>query len=161
MGRFRNWKPPKIKHGELTKWNWMVQYPENLKLGKYVDIGAFTYINAKHGVEIGDNVQIGSHCSIYSESTIDNKKGKVTIDRGVRIGTHTTIMPNVKIHFNTIIGAYSFVKNDLPPNTICWGIPCKVRKIREGFQTTVDHKHEWHYDLAWVCKICGVAMIDI
>ncbi|MCD6108941.1 MAG: hypothetical protein J7J89_05705, partial [Thermoplasmata archaeon] len=47
---------------------------DTLELGKYVDIGAFTYINARYGVEIEDNVQIGSHCSIYSHSTIDNKK---------------------------------------------------------------------------------------
>ena len=73
------WENPIIKHGKLTKWNWMVQYPEGLMLGKFTDIGAFTYINSKNGVVIEDFVQIGSHCSIYSESTIDNKEGKVTI----------------------------------------------------------------------------------
>jgi acetyltransferase-like isoleucine patch superfamily enzyme len=64
--RFANWKPPVIKEGKLTKWNWMVQGVKGLKLGKNTDIGAFTYINASHGVEIGNNVQIASHCSIYS-----------------------------------------------------------------------------------------------
>ena len=63
---------PEIEHGVPTKWGWMVQHPENLKLGKYTDIGAFTYINAKHGVELQERVQLGSHCSIYSLSTIDN-----------------------------------------------------------------------------------------
>ncbi|MCD6109006.1 MAG: acyltransferase, partial [Thermoplasmata archaeon] len=72
--RFKNWQPPTFDEKCMTKWNWMCQYHENLKLGKYVDIGAFTYINARYGVEIEDNVQIGSHCSIYSHSTIDNKK---------------------------------------------------------------------------------------
>ena len=46
-------------------------------LGKDTDIGAFSYINALNGVVIEDNVQIGSHCSIYSISTIDNTSGKI------------------------------------------------------------------------------------
>ena len=74
--RFKNWKYPKIEEGKLTKYNWLVQYKKNLKLGKNTDIGAFSYINAKNGVIIEDDVQIGSHCSIHSISTIDNKKGK-------------------------------------------------------------------------------------
>ena len=77
--RFKDWKQPEIKNGELTKYNWLVKNKEKLKLGCKTDIGAFTYINAKHGVVIGRNVQIGSHCSIYTVSTIDNKMGKVTI----------------------------------------------------------------------------------
>ena len=75
--RFKEWKPPVIEEGKLTKWNWVVQNKNGLKLGEKTDIGAFTYINALHGVEIGDNVQIASHCSIYSISTIDDKKSKI------------------------------------------------------------------------------------
>ena len=63
--RFKDWKYPNIKEGELIKFNWMVQHRENLKLGFKTDIGAFTYINAKYGVIIEDFVEIGSHCSIY------------------------------------------------------------------------------------------------
>ena len=79
--RFKNWKCPEIKEGKLTKYNWLVQNVKGLKLGKLTDIGAFTYINAKNGVVIEDNAQIGSHCSIYSISTIDKKEGKVTIKK--------------------------------------------------------------------------------
>jgi len=66
MNRFKKWKKPIIKEGKLTKYNWLVQYKKNLKLGYKIDIGAFTYINAKNGVTIEDYVQIGSHCTIYS-----------------------------------------------------------------------------------------------
>jgi len=126
--RFKKWIMPTFDKRGLTKWNWMVQYPENLKLGKYTDIGAFTYINAKHGVEIQDYVQIGSHCSIYSVSTIDNKKGKVVIKRNAKLGSHSVIMPGVTIGENTIIGAFSFVKSDIPDNVIAFGIPARVIK---------------------------------
>jgi len=110
----------------------MCQYYKNLKLGKYVDIGAFTYINAKYGVEIQDFVQIGSHCSLYSYSTIDNKKGKIVIKRNARIGSHSVVMPNITIGENSIIGAFSFVNKDIPDNVIAYGIPVKViRKLSD------------------------------
>ena len=128
--RFKNWKIPEFDEKGMTKWNWMCQYHENLKLGKYVDIGAFTYINAKYGVEIGDYVQIGSHCSIYSHSTIDNKKGKIIIKRNARIGSHSIIMPGITIGENSIIGAFSFVNTNIPDNVIAYGIPIRVvRKL--------------------------------
>lgn len=126
--RFKNWKPPKIEEGKLTKWNWMVQNKEGLKLGEKTDIGAFTYINAKYGVEIQEEVQIGGHCSIYSESTIDNKKGKITLKKNCRIGSHSIIMPGVTIGENSIVGALSFVNKDIPDNVIALGVPAKVVK---------------------------------
>ena len=123
-----NWKKPEIIHGKLTKYNYIVQYPENLKLGKYFDIGTFTYINSKFGVEIADNVQIGSHCSIYSNSTIDEKSGPVKLGNNCKIGSHSTIMPNVSIGENSIVAAYSFVTKNIPKNQIWSGIPAKLKK---------------------------------
>ncbi len=131
MERFKNWKQPEIEDGKMTRWNWVVQHKENLKLGFETDIGAFTYINAKNGVELGDNVQIGSHCSVYSDSTIDGKSGKIVIKKNAKIGSHSMIMPGVTIGENSVVGAFSFVNKDIPPNVLAYGIPAKVvKKIR-------------------------------
>lgn len=130
----KTWKKPVIKHAKLTKYNYIVQYPENLKLGKNFDIGTFTYINSHYGVEIEDNVQIGSHCSIYSHSTIDLKKGPVILKKNCKIGTHSTIMPNVTIGENSIVGAYSYVNKNIPKNEIWVGVPAKFKsKIKTVF----------------------------
>ena len=127
--RFTNaWKKPAIRHGKLTKWLWVVWHPENLELRKRTDIGAFTCIFAHHGVEIGDNVQIGSHCAIYSLNTIENKKGKVVIEKGACIGAHSTVMQGVTIGEGAIIGAHSFVNSNIPPHTLAVGVPAKVIK---------------------------------
>jgi acetyltransferase-like isoleucine patch superfamily enzyme len=100
-----------------------------------VDIGAFTYINAKYGVEIGENVQIGSHCSIYSLSTIDDKKGKVTIKRNAKVGAHSVIMPGVTVGENSVIGALSFVNKDIPDNSVAVNAPKRVvRRISHGLE---------------------------
>jgi acetyltransferase-like isoleucine patch superfamily enzyme len=129
--RFHHWKYPEFDERGMTKWNWMVQNGENLKLGKNSDIGAFTYINAKFGVEIQDEVQIGSHCAIYSWSTIDNKRGRVIIKRNARIGSHSIIMPGVSVGEDAVVGAFSFVNKDVKSRSLAFGIPVKtVRKVR-------------------------------
>ena len=126
--RFKNWKKPSFDKYGMTKWKWLCQHHSKLKLSKNTDIGAFTYINAKYGVTIEENVQIGSHCSIYSESTIDNKFGGVTIAKNATIGTHSTIMPGVRIGENAIIGAHSFVNKSVPAGCLAFGTPAKVKK---------------------------------
>jgi len=126
--RFKNWKMPEIKEGKPTKYNWLVQNKEGFKLGKYTDIGAFCYINAKNGVAVEDGVQIGSHCSIYSVSTIDGKSGKVILKNNCMIGSHSIIMPGVTVGKNSVVGAFSFVNKDIPENTLAYGIPVKIIK---------------------------------
>ncbi|MFA5935767.1 MAG: acyltransferase [Patescibacteria group bacterium] len=126
--RFADWTPPVVEDGKLTAWNWIVRHTKNFSLGKKTDIGAFTYINALHGVTIEDDVQIGSHCSIYSVSTIDNKEGMVTLKKNCKIGSHSVVMPGVTIGENSVIGAFSFVNKDIPPNVIAFGVPAKVYK---------------------------------
>jgi len=126
--RFENWQYPKIEEGKPTKYNWIVQHADKLQLGCKTDIGAFTYINAQYGVTIEDYVQIGSHCSIYSVSTIDEKQGRVVLKKGCRIGSHSLVMPGVTVGENAVIGAFSFVNNDIPANVIAVGVPAKVIK---------------------------------
>lgn len=126
--RFEEWQPPQIEEGKLTRWNWMVQGVDKLVLGPKTDIGAFTYINARFGVEIEAEVQIGSHCSIYSQSTIDDKHGKVHLKRNCRIGSHSLVMPGVTVGENSIVGAFSFVNKDIPDNVIAVGQPAKIIK---------------------------------
>ena len=131
--RFQDWRLPKIEHGKLTEYNWVVYHPQNLKLGNKTDIGAFTAIFAHHGVTIEDEVQMGAHCVVYSFSTIDEKSGPVTLKKNCRIGSHSTIMPGVTVGENTIVGAHSFVNVDLPPNVVVVGVPAKVVMTLEKY----------------------------
>jgi len=130
--RFKDWEYPHIEDGKPTEYNCVVQHKDKFKLGFKTDIGAFTYINAKNGVVVEDFVQIGSHCSIYSISTIDNKEGQVKLKKNCKIGSHSVIMPGVTIGENSIVGAFSFVNQDVPDNVIAAGVPAKViKKIDE------------------------------
>ncbi len=132
QNRFNNWRYPEIIDGEPTKYNWIVQNTHNFKLGRNTDIGAYTYINAEFGVIIEEYVQVGSHCSIYSISTIDNRSGKVTFEKNSKLGSHSTVLPGVTVGENSIIGAHSLVNCDIPSNVIAFGVPAKIyRKIDE------------------------------
>lgn len=114
----------------MTRYNYLVQYPENLELGENFDIGEFSYINANYNITIEDFVQIGSHCSVYSNSTIDNKSGPVVLKKNCKIGTHSTIMPNVTVGENSVVAAYSFVTCDIPENELWAGVPsAKIKEL--------------------------------
>ena len=126
--RFPRWRKPTFDERGMTRWGWMCQHPEKLKVGRYADVGAFTYINARFGVVLGERAQLGSHCSVYSVSTIDNKKGKVVIGRNARIGSHCLVMPGVKIGDDAVVGAFSFVNGDIPAGAVAYGVPARVVK---------------------------------
>jgi acetyltransferase-like isoleucine patch superfamily enzyme len=123
----KNWRPPEIPDRKINEYGWLVHHPEYLVMEEYVDIGAFTYLQAKFGIILEENVQIGSHCSLYTEDTISGNSGPITMKRNSCLGTHSTIMPGVTIGENTIVGAHSLVLEDVPPNVIAWGVPAKNR----------------------------------
>jgi acetyltransferase-like isoleucine patch superfamily enzyme len=124
--RFEGWQYPEIEDGKLSTYSWIVQHKGKLDLGYKTDIGAFTYINAKFGVKIEDHVQIGSHCSIYSVSTIDDKYGHVVLKHNCKIGSHSVVMPGVTIGKDAIVGAMSFVTEDVPDGAVAVGVPARV-----------------------------------
>jgi len=54
----------------------------------------------------------------------------IVIEDNVWIGMGVILLPGVTIGSGSIIGAGSVVTNDIPPNSIAFGIPCKVTKKR-------------------------------
>ena len=122
-----NKKPIYSEYG-MTQWNWLVRYKENFKLGENTQIGAFTVIDAMHDVEIRDNVKIGFSCVIISNSTIDNKSGPILLKQNCKIGSNSTLMPNITIGENSVVGANSFVNKSVPNNEIWFGSPAKFYK---------------------------------
>lgn len=52
--------------------------------------------------------------------------GRIEVGNNCFIGCRTTILPNVRIGDNTIIGACSLVNRDIPSNVVAAGNPCKV-----------------------------------
>ncbi len=142
--RFKNWKPPVFDRdgyaypdeGSANKkegaYGWRCFHADGLKLGECCDVAAFTLIQAKYGVDIGKDVEIGPHSYICSWSTIDKKTGKVIIRDGAKVGAYSMVMPGITIGKNSIVGAYSFVNRNIPDDVLAFGQPCKVvRKLTD------------------------------
>lgn len=123
-----SWKEPKFDEMGMTQWGWRVSHREKFKLGKHVEVGSFTMIDAREGVEIEDDVKVGFGCIISSYSSIDNKSGQVTLRRGCKIGANSVIMPGVEIGEGAVIGSNSFVNRNIPPNEVWIGSPAKFCK---------------------------------
>ncbi len=122
------WIKPIYDEGGMTQWYWRVIGIENFNLGERVEIGSFTIIDANEGITIEDNVKIGWNCSIFSISTIDNKKGKIILKKNCKIGANSVILPGIIVGENATVGANSLVNKNIPPNEIWVGTP--ARKIK-------------------------------
>ncbi len=120
-----NWVEPEFDEIGMTQWYWRVSHRENFKLGKNTEIGSFTMIDAREGVEIQDDVKVGFACVILSYSSIDKKSGKVTLKRGCKIGANSVILPGVEIGEGAVVGANSFVNRNIPANEVWIGSPAK------------------------------------
>ena len=120
-----NWSEPIFDEFGMTQWFWRVTHKENFRLGKNVEIGSFTIIDAMNSVSIEDNVKIGWNCSIMSNSTIDGKQVYIILKEGCGIGANSVIFPNVIIGKNAIIGANSLVNCNIPENEVWAGSPAK------------------------------------
>ena len=99
---------------------------------------------------IGNNVRIASDVTFVTHDVCHNmlnnlpeslgggyrfkeKKGKIVIGDNVFIGANSMILYDVAIGNNVIIGAGSVVTKNIPDNSVCVGVPCKVIKKFEDF----------------------------
>lgn len=133
-----------IRHGcriEVVKVSGIVP---RLSIGSNVNIEQNVHIVCHDSIIIGDSVSITGHCAIIDvthpgDAALSGLKignsiapggGTVEIGEGTFIGFGSTIMPNVRIGKNCVIGAGSVVTTDMPDYSIAAGIPAKIiRKI--------------------------------
>jgi UDP-2-acetamido-3-amino-2,3-dideoxy-glucuronate N-acetyltransferase len=126
---------------EGTKIGTFVEIQKNATVGKNCKIQSHTFIC--EGVTLEDNVFIGHSVTFindkYPRSTnsggelqteADWKVEPTIVKKGASIGSGSTILGNITIGENAIIGAGSLVNRDVPPDTIVAGNPAKIlRKL--------------------------------
>jgi len=125
--------------GDDTKIGAFVEIQKNASVGNRCKISSHTFIC--EGVTIEDNVFVGHSVAFindnYPRSTTtdgqlqteaDWKVETTLVKKGASIGSGCTILANVTIGENSIVGAGSVVTRDVPPNSIAYGNPARVHR---------------------------------
>lgn len=148
----------------------VIQYPytlygeDNFVFSNDVNIGKGSIIMSTRAKVIikshfvaGPNLTIitGDHMPIkgrYLDSISDYEKDlfdvnhifdqDVLIHEDVWVGANVTILKGVTIGRGCIIAAGAIVTKDLPPYTICGGIPAKVIKMRYTIDEIMEHEKQ-------------------
>jgi acetyltransferase-like isoleucine patch superfamily enzyme len=63
----------------------------------------------------------------------------VTIGAGVWIGSKATVVRGSRIGQGSVVGANAVVRGDVPPHTLCGGIPARVIRAIEVDETSWSH----------------------
>ena len=128
--------------GDETKIGTFVEIQKNAAVGKRCKISSHSFIC--EGVLIEDNVFIG-HGVMFINDTYprataqggqlqteaDWKVERTIIKQGASIGSGATILCNVTVGENAIVGAGSVVTKSVPPNAIVAGNPARVLRYIE------------------------------
>jgi acetyltransferase-like isoleucine patch superfamily enzyme len=123
--------------GDESKIGAFVEIQKNATVGRRCKISSHTFVC--EGVTIEDNVFIGHGVTFvndaYPRATTaegelqtesDWRVETTVVRRGASIGSGATILCNLEIGENAIVGAGSVVTRDVPANTIVAGNPAKV-----------------------------------
>jgi acetyltransferase-like isoleucine patch superfamily enzyme len=126
--------------GDNTKIGAFVEIQKNATVGKNCKISSHTFIC--EGVTIEDDAFIGHNVAFINDSypratapggrlktESDWKVERTLVKKGASIGSGSTILANVVIGENAIVGAGSVVTKDVPANTIVAGNPAKVLRM--------------------------------
>jgi acetyltransferase-like isoleucine patch superfamily enzyme len=126
--------------GDNSKIGAFVEIQKNAKVGRNCKISSHSFIC--EGVTIQDNVFVG-HGVVFINDLFPratNPHGDLqteqdwTLDRtivrkGASIGSGATILANIVIGENAMVGAGSVVTHDVPDNAVVAGNPAKVLRM--------------------------------
>jgi len=123
--------------GDNTKIGPFVEIQKNARIGKNCKIQSHTFIC--EGVTIEDNVMVAHGVTFVNDKypRATNKDGELQteedwsveptlVKKGASIGSGSTILSQVTIGENAIVGAGSVVTRDVPSGTIVAGNPARV-----------------------------------
>jgi UDP-2-acetamido-3-amino-2,3-dideoxy-glucuronate N-acetyltransferase len=123
--------------GENTKIGAFVEIQKKATVGKNCKISSHTFIC--EGVTIEDDAFIGHNVAFINDTyprataaegqlktDADWKVERTLVKKGASIGSGSTILANVVIGENAIVGAGSVVTKDVPANAIVAGNPARI-----------------------------------
>jgi acetyltransferase-like isoleucine patch superfamily enzyme len=125
----------------------------DIEIGPHVNIGSTVKIVvAEEGkIVFGSNIDVGSSCH-FSGGSYDHSQTKglpsthristkgISVADFAWIGAGVIVLDGVEIGNKSIVGAGAVVTQNVPPNSIAFGVPAEVKKERELGVSERDHE---------------------
>lgn len=123
----------------LTSTSHFSKYGKGLQMGDNSAIGDFTHFGAAGGIEIGNDVIMGSYISFHSENHNFSDPTRLIREQGVSsrgikignniwVGAKVTFLDGCVVADNCVVAAGAVVNGVYPENSIIGGVPAKVIK---------------------------------
>ncbi len=126
--------------GDHTKLGAFVEIQKNARIGKNCKISSHSFVC--EGVTIEDNVFVGHGVTFINDAypRATNSEGELQsekdwnveptlVKKGASIGSGATILSNLVIGENALVGAGSVVTHDVPDNAIVAGNPARLIRL--------------------------------
>lgn len=126
-----------------------IRAPWNITVGRGTVIGNGVLLDGRNGLEIGENVNISTDVSVYTEQhdinnpyfESANSGGKVVIGNRAWLSSRTVVLPKVTVGEGAVLASGALAAKDLDEYAIYVGIPAK--KIADRNR---DLKYEFQGD---------------
>ncbi len=126
-------------YSNLSSTSHLSKYGKGLKMGNNSAVGDYTQFGAAGGIEIGNDVIMGSYISFHSENHNFSDTSKLIREQGVTskgirignniwVGAKVTFLDGCVVGNNSVVAAGAVVNGNYPDNSIIGGIPAKVLK---------------------------------
>jgi acetyltransferase-like isoleucine patch superfamily enzyme len=126
-------------YSTLSSTSHLSKYGKGLKIGNNSAVGQFTEFGAAGGIQIGNDVIMGSYVSFHSENHNFNDTSKLIREQGVSskgivignnvwVGAKVTFLDGCIVGNNSVVAAGAVVNGVYPDNSILGGVPAKVIK---------------------------------
>ena len=115
-----------------------------IEIEEGANISTFCHIGTAAKISIGKNCLFGSGCYIGGlahgtgdletaivDQPMEEPQG-VIIEENVWLGAHVIVNDGVRIGQGAVVGAGSVVTKDIPPATICAGVPARILRERQS-----------------------------
>jgi acetyltransferase-like isoleucine patch superfamily enzyme len=107
----------------------------DVRIGADTWVGPFTVLDGSGGLEIGAGSTISAGAQIYTHESLSRTLSggeEEIVRRPTRIGSRVYLGPNVVVAMGVtigdgaVVGANSFVREDVPANARAMGNPCRI-----------------------------------
>ena len=111
------------------------------RIGTQSALGAFSFIGAAGGVEIGNNVIMGQYVSFHSENHCFDRldvpvrmqgvsRQGILVEDDCWVGAKVTFLDGCSVGRGSVIAAGAVVRGHIPPYSVAAGVPARVIRNR-------------------------------